>query len=156
MQPADANGRPICPVCFQPIPLGEGVIRGTDELSVHQECHDRVMSWRPPPWPVDNALDSEGRRVCPLCGLPIAQDEAGQRRYGYMLHRECWPTAGVSAVRIHVGVADWEQPDWRSSFETGLGKMGWGIVAVDRSAPAGAEVVYVVVVGGDAAIQPAR
>ena len=155
MQPSDANGRPICPVCFQPIPLGAGVIRGTDELSVHQECHDRVMSWRPPRWPVDNAVDSRGRRVCPLCALPIAENEAVQRRYGYMTHPECWRTTGVPAVRIHVSARDWEQPSWRDAFESDLARMGWSIVAVERSAPSRAELVYVAVVG-DPASQPAR
>jgi hypothetical protein len=147
MQPSDAKGRLICPVCFQPIPLGNGVIRGTDDLSVHQDCHDRVMSWRPAGWPVDNALDSRARPICPLCGESIA-DHDGFRLFGYMVHDECWPTADCSAVRIHVSAADWEHPAWRDSFEVSLEKMGWSIVAVERGASADADIVYVAVMHG--------
>jgi len=44
--PLDDRGQPICPVCFRAIPSGDSVIR-TDDLRVHVDCADKVMSWRP-------------------------------------------------------------------------------------------------------------
>lgn len=45
--PFDTQGRPICPVCFSPPPLGLSKLR-EDHLAVHLDCFDGVLPWRPP------------------------------------------------------------------------------------------------------------
>ena len=58
------------------------------------------------------------------------------------------PKPGVSAVpilRLHVRPEDWEDHDWRETFEAVLRETGWVIQSVEPPSPERTAYVYILV-----------